>query len=47
MNKLIESNNLDFQLYDYVSKKLDSDIRDIDNFVYKLANFKNRCLLLG
>jgi hypothetical protein len=47
MDKLVESNNLDFQLYDYVSKKLENDIKDIDNFVYKLANFKNRCLLLG
>ncbi len=43
MNCLIESNNLEFQLYDYASKKLDELISNFNNFNNKLSDFKKRC----
>jgi hypothetical protein len=43
MDQLIESNNLDFQLYDYASKKLDELINNVNNFNNKLTDFNKRC----
>lgn len=43
MDRLIESNNLDFLLYDYASKKLDELMNNINNFNNKLSDFKKRC----
>jgi len=47
MEHLIEANNLDFQLYDHASKKLDELISNDNNFNNKLTDFKKRCLELS
>jgi hypothetical protein len=47
MEHLIEANNLDFQLYDHASKRLDELISNDNNFNNKLADFKKRSIKLS
>lgn len=45
-DKLIDCNHLDFQLYEYVNKRLDAMIDEVNDFHSKLIDFKQRCARL-
>jgi len=46
MKKLIEKNKKDMKLYEFANEKLNTIIKNIENFESKLSTFKERCARL-